>query len=118
MSRWHKLDPPDVLWPPEPRESWRESNFSAMAVYTVWQKLLRGIPLSARDEEVLGMPEQEWQRRAELERNKILARWAEERRANRLSARVRRFIVHIPHRLSETWSELCRWWWSLPVRSG
>lgn len=115
MSRWHKPDPPDVLWPPEPRE---ESNFSAMEGYSVWQKLLRGIPLSARDEEVLGIPEREWQRRAELERNRILARWAEERRANRLSARVRRCVVHILHRLSETWCELCRWWWSLPVRSG
>jgi len=87
MSSWHKPDPSDELWPPDLLESPRESEVSSMAVYAVWQKLLRGIPLSPLDEAVLGMSEQERKRLAEVERNRLLEKWAEEKRVK--SFRVR-----------------------------
>ncbi len=118
MSRWHKPDPPDVLWPPERPPLQRPPGNWAVRGYVAWQKWERDEPLSAQDVLALGMSEQELNRLAEQERNKFLARRAEERRANRLSARVRRFLVHLPLRLAEVWSELSKWWWSLPVRSG
>jgi hypothetical protein len=54
MSSWHKPDPSDELWPPEPPPLQRPPGNWAVRGYAAWQKWERDQPLSAQDVLALG----------------------------------------------------------------